>query len=61
MWIVIIIACVIFGLISRPVDRIVRNRVPSKWLAISLQLVINWIIFMGLYGLAVLIGFNIWK
>ena len=61
MWIVIIIVCVIFGFISQPVDRIVKNRVPSKWLAIILQFVINWIILMVLYGIAALIGFSIWE
>lgn len=61
MWIVIIIVCVIFGFISQPVDRIVKNRVPSKWLAIILQFVINWIILMILYGIAALIGFSIWE
>ena len=61
MWIVIIIVCVIFGFISQPVGRIVKNRVPSKWLAIILQFVINWIILMILYGIAALIGFSIWE
>ena len=61
MWIVIIIVCVIFGFISQPVDRIVKNRVPSKWLAIILQFIINWIILMVLYGIAALIGFSIWE
>ena len=61
MWIVIIIVCVIFGFICQPVGRIVKNRVHSKWLAIILQFVINWIILMILYGIAALIGFNIWE
>lgn len=61
MWLVIIIVCVIFGFISQPIDRIVKNKVPSKWLAISVQFVIYWIIFMVLYGIAALIGFNIWE
>ena len=59
MWIVIIIVCIISGFISQPVNRIVKNRVPYKWLSIILEFVIYWIIFMVIYGIAALIGFNI--
>ena len=61
MWIVILIVCVIFGFVCQPVDRIVKKKVSSKWLAIILQIVINWIIFMVLSGIAAILGFNIWK
>ena len=58
MWIVIIIVCIIFGFLSKPLDRIVINRVSSKWLAIVLQFAIYLIIFMLVYGVAILIGLN---
>ncbi len=61
MWLVIIVVCIIFGFACQPVDRIIKKKVSSKWLAITLQLVIYWIILMALYGLAALLGFNIWK
>ena len=61
MWILIIIICVIFGILSQPVDRIIKKIVSSKWLAILLQIVIYWIIFMVLYGIAAMFGFNISK
>ncbi len=61
MWIVILVVCVIFGLIIQPVDKIINKRVSSKWLAVILQLIIYWIIFMALYGIAALLGFNIWE
>ena len=61
MWIVILIVCVIFGLICQPVGRIIKNRVHSKWLSITMQFVVNFIILMVLYGIAALIGFSIWE
>ena len=59
MWGVIIIVCIIFGIISQPVDRIIKKRVSSKGLSISLEFVVYFIIFMALYGIALLLGFNI--
>ena len=57
MWGVIIIVCIIFGIISQPIDRIIKNRIPSKGLSISLEFVIYFIIFMAIYGIALLFGF----
>lgn len=57
-WIVIIIVCAIFGFVSQPVDRFIKKRVSSKWQAIILQIVVYWIIFMALYGIAALLGFE---
>ena len=59
MWGIIIIVCIIFGIISQPIDRIIKNRVSSKGLSISLELVIYFIIFMAIYGIALLFGFNL--
>ncbi len=59
MWWVIIIVCVIFVFVSQPVDRIIKKKVTSKWLATILQLVIYWIIFMVLYVIADLLGYII--
>ncbi len=65
MWIVILIVCAIsgfiFGFISEPVGRVIKKKVSSKWLTIILELVVYWLILMALYGVAVLLGFNIWK
>ena len=61
MWIVILIVCIIFGFICQPVDWLIKNRVHSKWVSVTLQFFINFIILMALYGIAALIGFNIWK
>ena len=61
MWVVILIVCVIFGFICQPLDRMVKNRVHSKWLSVTLQFVINFIILIALYGIAALIGFSIWE
>lgn len=61
MWIEILIVCIIFGFICQPVDRLVTQRVHSKWISITLQFVINLIILMVLYGIAALIGFSIWE
>ena len=60
-WLVIIIVCVIFGFISKPVDRIIKKNVSSKWLTVILQLVVYFIIFIILYGIAALFGFDIWE
>lgn len=61
MWIVILVVCIIFGFISQPVGKTIKKRVSSKWLAIILELVVYWVILMALYGIAALLGFNIWK
>lgn len=61
MWLAILIVCIIFGFISQPVDKIVKKRVSSKWLSVILRLFVYWIILMALYGIAALLGFNIWK
>ena len=61
MWIVILVVCIIFGFICQPVDRLVKNRVHSKWASITLQFAINLVILMALYGIAALIGFSIWE
>ncbi len=61
MWIVIIIVCIIFGFVSQPVDRLIKKNVSSKWLSVVLRLIVYWIILMGLYGIAALLGFNIWE
>lgn len=61
MWIVILVVCVIFGFISQPVGKTIKKKVSSKWLAIILELVVYWVILMALYGIASLLGFNIWK
>ena len=61
MWLAILIVYIIFGFISQPVDRIVKKRVSSKWLSVILRLFVYWIILMVLYGIAALLGFNIWK
>ena len=61
MWLAILIVCIVFGFISQPVDKIVKKRVPSKWLSVIVRLFVYWIILMGLYGIATLLGFNIWE
>lgn len=61
MWIVILIVCVIFGFISQPVGRVIKKKVSSKWLAVFLEIVVYWLILMALYGVAALLGFNIWE
>ena len=61
MRLAILIVCIIFGFISQPVDSIVKKRVSSKWLSVILRLFVYWIILMVLYGIAALLGFNIWK
>ena len=61
MWLAILIVCIIIGFISQPVDRIVKKRESSKWLSVILRLFVYWIILMVLYGIADLLGFNIWK
>lgn len=61
MWIVILVVCIVFGFISQPVDTAIKKKVSSKWLAIILDLAAYWIILMALYGVAALLGFNIWK
>lgn len=59
LW-VIIIVCAIFAFICQPlVDKTIKKHVSSKWVATLLQLVIYWIIFMALYGIAALLGFNV--
>lgn len=60
MQLVIIIVCAIFAFIFQPfVDRTIKKKVHSKWPAITLQIVIYWIVFMALYGIAALLGFKI--
>lgn len=61
MWLIIVIVCLIAGFVSEPLDRVIRKKVSSKWLSIVLQLVVNFIILMALYGIAALLGFDIWK
>ena len=61
MWLAILIVCIIFGFISQPVDRFVKKRVSSKWLSVILRFFLYWIILMALYGIAALLGFNIWN
>lgn len=60
MELIILIVCAVFAFIFQPlVDIIIKKRIQSKWLAIILKLVIYWIIFIALYGIATLMGFNI--
>ena len=61
MWLAILIVCIVFGFISQPVDKIVKKRVSSKWLSVVVRLFVYWIILIGLYGIAALLGFNIWE
>lgn len=60
-WVVIIIICVIFVFVSQPVDRVINKKVSSKLLATILLLVVDVLIFMALYGFAVLLGYDIYK
>jgi predicted PurR-regulated permease PerM len=60
-WIIIIIVCLIVGFLVRPVDRLIEKKVSSKWLAYLLQIIAYFLIFLVLYGIVILIGFNIWK
>lgn len=57
MWIVIIIVCTIFALLSQPVDRMIKKRVSSKWLAFILRIISYWLILCTLYAIAALLGF----
>lgn len=60
MWLVIIIiVCIISGFAVQPVDRIIRKKVSSKWLALTLRFVASFIIILGLYWIADLLGFSI--
>lgn len=61
MLVVILVVCLIFGFVSQPVDRFIKKKVPSKWVAIILQVIAYWIIFVVLYGIAALLGFGVWK
>lgn len=62
MEIAIIVVCAIFAFVCQPfVDRIIRKKVPSRWPATILRLVIYWIIFMALYAIAACMGFDISK
>lgn len=56
-WLVIVIVCIVFVFVSQPVDRMIKKNVSSKWLAVMLQFVAYFIIFMVLYGIAALLGF----
>ncbi len=58
MW-VIIVVCVICGFVCRPVDRLINKKVSSKWLSVLAEFVVYFIILMGLYGIADLLGFNL--
>lgn len=60
-WLVIIIVCIIFGFISQPVSKIIKKNISSKWLATCIQFVAYCIILFALYGIAALIGFNIFE
>jgi hypothetical protein len=60
-WIIVIIVCLIVGFLVRPVDRLIEKKVSSKWLAYLLQIIAYFIIFLVLYGIFILFGFNIWK
>jgi uncharacterized membrane protein len=51
----------IVGFLVRPVDRLIEKKVSSKWLAYLLQIIAYFIIFLVLYGIVILFGFNIWK
>lgn len=60
MELAIIIICAIFAFVFQPlVDRIIKEKISRKWVAITLRLFFYWIIFMFLYGIAALLGFKI--
>ena len=60
MELIILIVCAVFAFVFQPlVDRIIRKKIHSKGLAIVLSLLIYWVIFMALNGIAALLGFNI--
>ncbi len=58
MWLLIIIVCIIFGFACQPVDRLIKKKVSTRWLAVIVQLIAYWVILMALYGLAALLGFE---
>ncbi len=58
MWLVIIIVCIIFGFACQPVDRLIKKKVSTRWLAVIVQLIAYWVILMAQYGLAALLGFE---
>ena len=58
MEIVIVVVCLVFSIISIPVNKVIRSRVPSKWRTIT-QIVVYWLIFILLYALAALLGYPI--
>ncbi len=61
MWVVIILVCAVFGLVSQPVNKYIKKKVSSKWLAFVITFFVYWVILMGLYGIAALLGYDIFK
>ena len=61
MWVVIIIVCLIAGVVMEPLSKKIRKMVSSKWLSVILQLIVSFFVLMTLYGIASLLGFNIYK
>lgn len=60
MWIVIIIVCIAFVLIMEPIERVIRKRFVNKWVQYILNFIIAFGILTALYGIAALLGYNVW-
>ncbi len=59
-YLIILVVCLVFGVVSQPVDRIIKRKVTSRWLVIILRFVAYWIILVALYEIAALLGFSLW-
>ena len=59
-YLIILVVCLVFGIVSQPVDRLIKRKVPSKWMALGLRFVAYWIILVALYEIAALLGFSLW-
>ncbi len=58
-WLTIIVVCLIFSLVSEPVKKFIFKRINNRHFAYFMTFMAYLIIFMSLYEIAALMGFDI--
>lgn len=57
----LLIVCIIFSRIATPINNRIEKRIENKVLSYIFQIISDMLILLCLYGIAILLGFNIYK
>lgn len=60
-WIVFCVVGVAYSFIMVPIERAIYKKISRRWIAYIATVIVAIMLLLGLYGLAALCGFSIWK